>query len=252
MAIDPRFSDLIQADVDGEISPDDKAELDAFLAQSEEGQALRGEFEALTAALDEMEDVEVPVHLRHVIMNMTPTKSEPRKAPGLLSRLSGGSALGYVGTFAAGVVLSLALVNSNQISTGAFDDMTGLVGTIADLEKIGPARATVSIDENEVAGTVSLRTAGSLMILDFDLSAQEAIEIQASYSDQTIWFNGFAQLESSGTSVAAAAGSVKLEMDGKRRYAVFLNNPGRRPAQIDMQFHARGELIHETNIVYEQ
>lgn len=256
MAVDPRLSDLIQADIDSEIAADDKAELDAFLAQSNEGRALYEEFASLAKSLDEMEDVEVPAHLKHVIMNMAPTKAgavaDAQPAPGLLSRIFAGPVLGYVGVFAAGVILSLAFVESRQISTGAFDDITGLVGTIADVEKIGPVRVTVPIDENEVAGTVSLRTAGSLMILDFDLSANDVIEIEASYSDRTIWFNGFAQLESSGTSVAATAGSVRLAMDGKRRYAVFLNNPGRRPATITMQFMARGQVIHEANIDYTQ
>lgn len=253
MAIDPRFSDLIQADIDGEISPKDKEELDAFLAQSEEGRALRDEFAALVKVLDEIEDVEVPVHLRHVIMNMVPAKNvATRETSGLLSRMFARPTLAYIGTFAAGFVLSLALVSSNEVSTGAFDDMAGLVGTIADVEQAGPARAIVAIDESEIAGTVTLRTAGALMILDFDLSAQETIEIVASYSDQTIWFNGFAQLESSGASVAANSGSVRMTMDGKRRYAVFLNNPGRRPATITMQFMARGQLIHEANIDYRQ
>lgn len=252
MSVDSRFSDLIQADIDGEIVAEDKAELDAFLSQSEEGRGLYDEFEALSTALDEMEDVEVPAHLKHVIMNMAPAKAVPSEGPGLLARILAGPTLGYVGTFAAGVILSFAIFDSNQISSGAFDDMTGLVGTIADVEKMGPARATVAIEENEVAGTVSLRTAGSLMILDFDLSAQETIQISANYSDQTIWFNGFAQLESSGTSIAAESGLVRLEMNGKRRYAVFLNNPSKRAARIDMQFRAHGEVIHEANIEYEQ
>jgi hypothetical protein len=147
-------------------------------------------------------------------------------------------------------VLSLTLVDSDQISTGAFDDMTGLVGTIADVDSIGSMHGTVAIDENEVAGTVTLRSNGPMLILDFDLSALETVQIIAKYSDQTIWFNGFAQLESSGTSVAAEAGTVTLEMDGKRRYAVYLNNPGRRPAMIGMQFVAGGEVIHETNLEF--
>ena len=60
----------------------------------------------------------------------------------------------------------------------------------------------------EVAGTVTLRSTGPLLIVDFDLSALQPVEIVAGYSDKSIWFNGFAQLESTGTSIAAETGAV--------------------------------------------
>ena len=147
--------------------------------------------------------------------------------------------------FAAGAALTLALVDSGQVTRGAFDDVTGLVGTIADPELAVPEHAMISIDESEVAGTVTLRSAGPILIVDFDLSAKQPVQIQAGYADKSIWFNGFAQLESSGTSVSAETGAVTLEMDGKRRYAVYLNNPGQRPATINLQFLAGGQVIHE-------
>ena len=81
-----------------------------------------------------------------------------------------------------------------------------------------------------------------------DLAAKQPIEIVAGYSDKTIWFNGFAQLESVGTNVAAEADTVTLEMEGKRRYAFYLNNPGMRPTTIDLRFMANGEIIHEAQL----
>jgi hypothetical protein len=158
--------------------------------------------------------------------------------------------VGYAGTFVAGVVLTLALVNSGEISKGAFDDVTGLVGTIADSEFAVPKHGTIFVEENEVAGTVTLRSAGPILIVDFDLSTRQPVEIVAGYSDKTIWFNGFAQLESSGTSVAAETGAITLKMEGKRRYAVYLNNPGMRPATIDLRFMADDQLIHEAQLSF--
>ena len=248
MSIDPKYSNLIHADIDGEIEAQDKAELDAFLAQSEEGRALYGELAALASSLDEIEELPPPAHLKHVILNMAPGKTSSAERRSLLQRIFPAPALRYVGVFAAGAILALALVESNQISTEAFDDVTGLVGTITDVESAGPSHGSVTIEKSEVAGTVSLLSNGPMLILDFDLSAAESLEIIAKYSDRTIWFNGFAQLESSGTSVAAEVGTVRLEMDGKRRYAVFLNNPHKRPATIQLQFVARGELIHQANL----
>ena len=252
MTIDPKYFELIQADIDGEIDDAGKAELENFLAESEEGRAVYEELETLCRSLDGIPTIEPPPHLRHALLNQAPVRSAPRPAPGLLQRLFSGPLLGYVGVFAAGVALTLALVDSGQVSRGAFDDVTGLVGTIADSKFVVPEHGTVSIDESEVAGTVTLRSTGPILIVDFDLSAREPVEIVAGYSDKSIWFNGFAQLESSGTSVAAETGAVTLKMDGKRRYAVYLNNPGMRPATIDLRFMAGTQVIHEAQLSFSQ
>ena len=99
---------------------------------------------------------------------------------------------------------------------------------------------------------MTLRSAGPLLIVDFDLSAKQPVEIVAGYSDKTIWFNGFAQLESTGTSIAAETGAVTVRMDGKRRYAVYLNNPGMRPATIDLRFMANDEMIREAQLSFSE
>ena len=145
--------------------------------------------------------------------------------------------------------LTLSVVNSSQISDKAFDNVTGLVGTVA--QPVGATVAsTVSIDENAVAGTVSLSSAGSLLILDFDLAAMQPIEVQANYTDKTIWFNGFAQLESTGTTVSVETGQILLGVNGKRRYAVYLQNQGNRETTVDLQFLSGGEILHQTSLEY--
>ena len=250
MTIDPKYFELIQAEIDGEIDAAGKAELETFLAESEEGRTVYEELEMLCRSLDGMPSMDPPPHLRHVLLNQAPVKAAPRPSPGLVQRLFSGPLLGYAGVFAAGVALTLALVDSDQISRGAFDDVTGLVGTIADPEFVVPRHATVSVDESVIAGTVTLRSTGPILIVDFDLAAKQPVEIIAGYSDRTIWFNGFAQLESTGTNVAADASTVTLVIEGKRRYAFYLNNPGLRPATIDLRFMANGEMIHEAQLSY--
>ncbi len=200
MSIDPRFIELINADIDGEIDAGGKADLEVFLANSEEGRALYEDLSGVAHSLNDLPDLDPPAHLHHLLMSRAPSgpKPKPQSSPGFFARLVENPVLGYVGMFAAGVGLTLAVVQSDQISSGALDDMTGLVGTVADPEFAAPEHGSLAIDENEVAGTVKLRSAGSILIVDFDLAAREPVEIVARYADETIWFNGFAQLESAG------------------------------------------------------
>jgi len=250
MAIEQKYTDLINADIDGEISDDDKVALEAYLSESAEGRALHAELTGLCTSLDAVEPAEPPRHLRHVIMNSVNPPSPESAAPGMLPGLLAAPALRYAATFAAGVFLTLSLVSSDQISNRAFDDVTGLVGSVAD-----PVNAelvnSVSVDESQIAGTVSLRRAGTMLILDFDLVSADPIEIEAGYTDPSIWFNGFAQLESSGTSVSAKSGRVTLGMQGKRRYAVYLHNEGGRQTTVNLQFKANGAIVHEASLDYE-
>jgi hypothetical protein len=190
MTIEQKYFELIQAAIDREISSAEKDELDTFLAGSEEGRAVYSELVALCQSLDGMPRIDPPPHLKHTLMNMAPTKSATRPSPGLLERLFAGPALGYVAVFAAGVVLTLTLVDSGQISRGAFDDVTGLVGTMSDSDFVVPEHASISVERSEVAGTVTLRSTGPILIVDFDLSARQPVEILAGYSDDSIWFNG--------------------------------------------------------------
>jgi hypothetical protein len=255
MAIDEKYTDLINADIDGELSDADKAKLQTFLAGNAEARTLYEDLSALCSVLESVEDEEPPQHMRYVIMNaVKPLSAQAASAsPGLLGSLKNlfaAPALRYATVFAAGVALTLSLVNSGQISNRVFDDVTGLVGTVAN-----PVDAklenSVAISETEVSGTVSLRSIGSMLILDFDLVAKDPIEIAADYTDKTIWFNGFAQLESSGTTISTDTGQVTVQMEGKRRYAVYLHNAGGRETTVNLRFMASGEVVHETSLNYE-
>lgn len=249
MAIEQTSIDLINADIDGEINAADKVELDALLGSNDEARTMHADFAALCGSLDAIEPESPPPHLRHVIMNsVRPTPAETGSS-GFLGALFATPALKYSATFAAGVVLTLSIVSSDQVSNQAFDDVTGLVGTVSDPVR-GDLVNSIAIDAAEVAGSVSLRSSGPMLILDFNLVTNGPIEIEADYADKTIWFNGFGQTESSDTTISAKSGSVTLGMEGKRRYAVYLHNAGGREVTVNLRFFAGGELVHEGSLSY--
>lgn len=251
MAIEQKYIDLINADIDGEIDHADKDELDAFLLESDEARALQVELASLCGSIESLEPESPPPHIRHVIMNSvkpTPAKAE---SPGFLQVLLATPALKYSATFAAGALLALTAITSDQFSNRALDDVTGLVGTISN-----PINSEflnkVAVDNSKVAGQISLRSTGPMLILDFDLVANGLVSIEVDYPGRTIWFNGFGQLESSDTSISVKAGGVSLSMEGKRRYAVYLHNEGEQLAStVNLRFVAEGVVVHEASLNYE-
>ncbi len=250
MAIEQNYKDLMNADIDGEISDAGKSELMAFLAKSAEGRELYEQLSSLCDSLNSGELVSPPPHMRHVIMNSVKPAKPEQDSPGMLRTLLAMPTLRYALMFAVGVFLTLSLVKSGQMSNSALDNVTGLVGTIS--EPIGADLASsITVDNVEIAGKVSLRSKGSMLILDFNLTARGLIEIQADYTDRTIWFNGFGQLESSGTTISAEQGHIKLGMEGKGRYAVYLHNEGGRGTTVSLRFVSNGTVIHEATLEYD-
>lgn len=247
MTIEQQYIELMNADIDGEISETEKVKLDAFLAESAEGRALHADLSELGQSLDAVEQLQPPPFLRQRIMNSLP---QQKRTGNFVQDLLAMPVLRYAASFVAGAFLAMSIVGSNTISETAFDDMGSLVGTMTDPATLGPAADSVDITSNEIAGTVSLRSAGSMLVLDFDLVSGDEVEIVADYTDKSIWFNGFAQLESSGTSVSAETGRVTLQMQGKRRYAVFLQNNSDRQTRIDLKFLSGNQILHESTLNY--
>ena len=246
MAIEERIIELINADIDGEITSDEKTELDGILESDADARALHQELSGLCETLDSNEQLDPPPHLRHVIMNQIPNDQQQEPETGWLRALFVTPAVRYAATFAAGVVMAVLIIDSGQIQEARLDDVSNLVGTMGD----GPVVASVAINRSEVAGRVDLKRAEPMMILDFNLSTNGPIDIVATYSDRTVWFNGFAQLEATGTSISANDGEIRIQVDGKRRYAVFLNNSDSRNVSINLQFFANGEPVHEETLKY--
>ena len=254
MAIDQQIIDLINADIDGELSAADKTLLDEHLAGNEEARALHAELRELCVDLDQMPAEDIPADIRPLVLARVSAgqrKAADKAGGGLgeiFANLFGVPFVRYGMSFAAGVILTFTLISSDQVSRQAFDDVTGLVGTIsggAPLEGSATRKDNLELTLNDLAGSVSLNTIGSLMILDFDLASRSTVEIVARFDDRDIWFSGFAQQESEGTTVDAQTGRVTVRMSGQRRYAVFLQNAGQDAATVNLSFMSAGQVLHE-------
>ena len=102
MAVDPRIIELINADIDGEISSDEKQELDTLLADSPEAQAMHAELSGLNTSLNELPDLDPPVHLKHTIMAEIPKSEAQQRRINLLQTIFASPPMRYTGVPTAG------------------------------------------------------------------------------------------------------------------------------------------------------
>ena len=251
MAIDPKIIEMINAEIDGEISAADLRELEKALAVNAEARLFREEVSRICKSMDADDMLEAPSHLSHAILAATESRSRKRnnsRGRGTLVKWFSVPALRLAGAFAAGIILTLSFASSDRIYRGAFHDVTDLVGTIADPPSAPSDRHSLQISRTDVAGLIVAHRSGQILVIDFDLVSRGPVDIVASFADKGIWFNGFAQLESTGTSVAAVPGRVILSMEGKRRYALYLRDDGNKESSIDLQFVSSGTIVHEARL----
>jgi hypothetical protein len=249
MAIEAKYVELINTDLDGEIGDAERVELAAYLEANPDAQAMRAELADLCGTLDAMAPVEPPTHLKYAIMDSLkkPTARRPAQAWGW-RRIFAAPVLRHTVAFAAGSVLTFALFSSNQISDQAFDDVTGLVGTISETVPTEAGQGSINLTSSEIAGTVSVHNAGTLKVIEFNLSAEGPVEIVASFSNLDLWFKGFAQLENNNASIVADEGVVRMRMQGRNRYAMYLQHASSMDAPVSLKFFAAGDLIHEATL----
>jgi hypothetical protein len=252
MTIAQHIVDLINADIDGEISTVEKQELEAILATDGEAQAFHSELSMLCEAMDSAEAVTPPTYLKHTILEMTGPKRSKLKSPVSGSRFFSAPAIRFAGAFTAGVLLALGFLSSDMVSRNSFDDVTGLVGTMADHGANLSAKNSIYINRSDINGTVAIYRSGQILIVEFDLLSHVPVDIVAEFPGEHVWFNGFAQLESSGTSVATEPGRVTIRTEGKRRYAVYLHDTASRQTAINLRFIAAGNVIHEAQLVSDE
>jgi hypothetical protein len=253
MVIEPKYVELMHAELDGEISDAERIDLAEYLEANPKAQTMRAELADLCGALDELAPMDPPPHLKYAILDSlqkSRSTRESRKSSGFgWRRLLAAPALRHSVAFAAGAILTFALVSSNQISDQAFDDVTGLVGTISDAAPNPSGQNIIRLTSNEIAGMVSVRGAGSLNVIDFNLAAEGPVEIVAEYSDYNLWFKGFAQLESDNAEILADQGLVRMHIQGRNRYALYLQHTNDIDTTVNFKFYAAGNLIHEADLM---
>lgn len=254
MTIEAKYVELMNADLDGEISDAERIDLAEYLEANPEAAAIRAELAELCESLDEMGQMDPPPHLKYAILDSLQKAARPtaRRAESGgfgIRQLFAMPALRHALTFGAGAFLALALISSDQISDQAFDDVTGLVGTISDSVPATSGQNTIRLTSNEIAGIVSTHIAGSLNVVDFNLAAEGPVEIVAEFSNNELWFKGFAQLESDDTHILADQGQVKMHIQGRNRYALYLQHTSEIDSIVNFKFYSAGNLIHEADLI---
>jgi hypothetical protein len=176
--IDEKYIELVQADVDGELSAERRAELNRFLLTSQEARAMRAQLAAIAGTLGGLVPAEPPADLRERILSRLPPQSRRASGAGD-SRFSGG--LRWAAGLAAATLLGAIVFRIASEDHSALDSAK-LSGTMASPGEPAPSVAPYQIDEvavsvEQVRGTVSLLGSPQARIVEFNLAVDGPVEL---------------------------------------------------------------------------
>jgi anti-sigma factor RsiW len=228
--LEQRTLELINAEIDGELLPGERAELEAILASSADARAMKAELQKLANLMDRMPEQAPPEDLAERILGQVRL---PAARPGFsLAALFSSLQPAPVGmAFAAGLLVT---VGAYEFSPGHRSDVdpASVVGTmLLDPEVQNASQAdSLVISGPGVSGTVSLSSAGKLQVLSFDLESTDDAEIAISLSEAGLSFGGIARVAASEAtadgSYEVSGGTLRVVNQGRQAFSVFLLEAG--------------------------
>jgi hypothetical protein len=248
MSIDPRFTDLMQSEIDGANSTQESAELHAYLARNPLAREHFDQLKAVAGALDRIEEVAPPDDLKANIIAAARQKGDAeipgsRPAP-VPSR--GQTVLRYGYALAAGVILGV-LGHQWVTGDGLAVDPAEVAGSLATPE------ATASIAEFPInfegaVGHARLEPAGSGYDLEIELTSETPVEIELAYSAEATVFRGFSSDLGEIDTLEVATEGMRWVQLGRQKVAISLVNQGPSEATVEVKFLVDAECVHSVAV----
>ncbi|HEX9773280.1 MAG TPA: hypothetical protein VGA44_07425 [Steroidobacteraceae bacterium] len=232
--IEDRHIDLIHAELDGELTSEQRAELSRVLLANPEARARRDELNRLFGALAKVASVEPPPDLAPSVLQAVGL--EAREVPALAARAGFRRAawyrptlLRYAAVFVGGLLASAAVLQLGS-GGGANLDVSQLVGTIGGHAGAAPEAPIdrIELDLAQVSGSASSYEVESVVVLELALSARQPVEVVAIQGARSVSFR-----------LAARPGAPPEQL------LWVAGDAGTRESAIELKVFGSGTLLYE-------
>jgi hypothetical protein len=251
--LEERTLHLINADIDGELTPDEREDLDVILESSSDARAMRAELLRLSNLLNNQPEQLPPPDLSKQILNKL--APPPRASNFSLSSLFASFQPATAGlAFAAGLLLTVGVYElspSDQSSSGTASMVGTMVASQPGSQDL--LKNDVLLKGDGFSGTVSLRNNDGVYILNFDLDSRDLTEIEVGLDRTGLSFGGFAETRSDADkvfeTVTMSGGTLRVVNQGRQQFAVFLRVNSHEQAvdagSITIDFSSDGDRLYE-------
>lgn len=262
--MDQHVLDLLNAGIDGELSPSEEAELNEFLAGSEQVRDVNKELIAITSLLDQVPELEPPQYLQSAIERQIRLPVDS-KSPAHDSRKHHGheQRQGYFGAWltahwlrtgialAAGVVLTVGVyeMGSHPISV---EDASNMVGTVVKGQAAyqGELLSSIHLNTDTLSGRVELHNIDNLYKLDIQMNSDGDSELVVDFAGRGLEFVGVSSMQAFEDAVSVANGSINIAGSGEQHFTLKFQRTSEVPqaTPLELIFFADNKLVQEAEL----
>lgn len=248
--LDEKYEELIQRQIDGETSEQERTALRDFVAANAEAQTVQNRLLRLAEILNRVEEVEPPTDLSGNIMAALPAigRSSTSAAP-FQSR--SGRLLSFFEYFKYGFALAAGILIGLVLGPAIFKQATtvnpaGLYGSMAPHATSSDLKPVDQIELNSdgLTGSVRLERQASRAVLEFDISSRTTTEVAVKFDADPVEFNGYNRESPGNISLATGNGQINLSCEGKQHFTLLLTNRKELPVDFNIEFFVSGKLVN--------
>lgn len=225
-----RTTTLIHRVIDQEATPNERAELDARLAEDAAARTSYRQLSHTADLLARVEPVAPPPDLKLRIMRALPAGRYAPAMPSFIGRVR--AALGNALSARPAFALAYAVVLGMVLGAGLAGALSGplapsgeAVGTIG---AAAPATAaTLEVDTPSVGGTVQAWTDGDGVFVEAELTTREPTHLGVAFDEERLRWSGLSRAEGEAeATLVLGDGTVTLVISSPARYLVRFEATG--------------------------
>jgi len=248
--VDQYTIQLINKNIDGEISDAEKAELDRLLITSPASAQLNEELLAVTRHLDEVREINPPSHLQATIERQVRLPVNAVKNPSRSAAWFGASWFRTGLALAAGVVLTVGVY---EMGSGPIPgkDNSSLVGTIAKKANQGSLLDSIQLNTVNLDGQLKLYNNDDLLTLDLKLNSAASTGVVINFADRGLQFDAASSENLVVDNLVSEDGIVSFDSEGEQHFTIGFKriSAEEAPAPLQVSFYADQLLIEEAELI---
>lgn len=251
------YIELMHKEIDGMISPKERAKLFRHLAANAEAKKLYDELCQTTAFLGRAQRAEPSPNIKKYILNaIDPTRYRPAPKPlrrsAILAPVFGKPVVKLATVFSLGLVFGMLIFSATTQQLFLRRGINGaeVSGTIG-AEKPGfTTIQTWLVDSPAITGSFVLQKSAGLIKILAAVSTQEAMEMRLHYDATRLVFSHISSTGPAPFSFAPGGEEIRLTGSGELQVSLFFEPIKTDGDSVEVQLFAVGELIWSQKMVW--
>jgi hypothetical protein len=254
--IDKKNIELINKDIDGEITTIEQQRLHSFLNANPEAQKFHDKLRQISELLNKIPKVEPSPNIKKYVMNSIDltrysTAKKRIRFRSIFSSLFFKPIPKLAYTFALGILVGILVYSvllENVISKRGMD-VTDFYGTVGINEQAGfTTIQNIPIALPEIKGTISVKRLENIVVFETDMHSLKEMEIQFEYDNLHLQFSHFNSGSQAKMSFDFGENYIRTSCTGAIQYSLFFNELAAAGNSVILKLFVAGEVCYMQSI----